>query len=236
MTRPKPSCVSHPLRSCLAAGMAAALLLSSAATGHGALRNDREHMREISETGQPGLLSLTSSVLPLEIPWLKPGDSFSWQIGLHLAEQPLADGSVEFIPFGGLVQPATNYLLTARRCEKQWAGQSGTNASMACASGAKIVLSDFPLGSGATAKVPLGDITASAAPHILFTLSLPKEAFPGDPFTFAIGFTALGDDYPARQDGLAETGGRVSGFLTAAAALLGAGLYVTLRGRRRNIL
>lgn len=205
-----------------------------------ALSESYEPMQAVTETGHPGLLSLTSSVQPLRIPWLEPGDSFTWQIGLHLADQPLGGGTLEFIPAGSLLSPDAGYLLTAKRCETQWAGTSGTGKELACASGATTLLDEAPMEAGATPRIPLGNVTSDTSPHVLFTLSLPEQtlpeaalpekSLPKDGFTFALGFTVMGDD-AAGSNKLAKTGLAAAGFLAVAVLLLGAGLIVKLAGR-----
>lgn len=208
-----------------------ALWLGTASAAYAAPLGSYEPMQGVPETGQPGLLSLTSSVLPLEIPWLQPGDSFSWQIGLHLTDKPLADGTLEFIPDGGLLHSGAGYRLTAQRCETQWIGRSGTAGELSCASETTILLADSPLQSGPTARIPFGDVAASTSPHILFTLSLPEEGAVAGPFTFALGFTVMGDE-AATLDDLPETGFAVVGSLAAAGVLLGAGMLAKLSGRK----
>jgi hypothetical protein len=214
------------------AAVTVALCFGTTSTAHAAPSGVFEPMRDVAETGQPGLLSLTSSVLPLKIPWLGPGDTFSWQIGLRLTEQPVANGTLEFIPYGRLVQPGTGYRLTAQRCETQWAGQSGSNAELSCAPGAKILLADALLEAGPTARIPFGDVAGSTSPHILFTLALPEGSAASGSFSFALGFTVVGDE-AAMDDSLPHTGLTGVGALGAAGALLGAGLLIRLAGSRR---
>lgn len=213
------------------AACAVALWLGVTSPAHAVPAEFHEPMHAVPETGQAGLLSLTSSVLPLEIPWLEPGDTFSWQIGLHLIDKPVADGTLQFIPYGGLMQPNAGYRLTAQRCETQWTGQSGTGGELGCASAASILLADSPLQLGPTAWIPFGDVATLTSPHILFTLSLPDEGSVAGPFTFALGFTVLGDETEMRND-LADTGFAVAGPLAATVILLGAGLLAKLSGRR----
>ncbi|MDQ0731109.1 hypothetical protein [Arthrobacter sp. B1I2] len=190
-----------------------------------------EPMVEVVENGHPGLLSLTSSVSPLAIAWLNPGDSFSWQIGLHLTGQSAANGFLEFIPQGGLTQPGTGYVLTAQRCETQWTGHSGPDSNLSCASGARTLMTDVALEDEPTARVPLGDVIAGTNEHILFTLTRPHGSKTADSFTFALGVTVMGED-PTNDSALPDTGIGNRGLLAAAAALLGAGLIAVLLGRR----
>jgi hypothetical protein len=227
----KPSGVVRKLGRLLAPCAVAVWLLTTAATGHAVPSGFQEQMQDVPETGQAGLLSLTSSVLPLEIPWLEPGDSFSWQIGLRMSDQLVGDGALEFIPYDGLLNANGGYRLTVQHCETQWTGQSGTNAELTCASGARILLADSPLQLGPTPRIPIGEVATSKSAHILFTLSLPEEGAPREPFTFALGFTVLGDE-AAGNYGLPDTGFSGVGVLTAAVVLLGVGLFATLAGRR----
>jgi hypothetical protein len=229
MRRTKSSGVARVPGNILVA-LALVLFPGTAAAAHAAPLEFHEPMLDVPETGQAGLLSLTSSVHPLEIPWLEPGDTFSWQIGLQLTGQPIADGTLEFIPHGGLMHPDADYRLSAQRCETQWTGQSGTGGELGCSSGATTLLADSPLQLGPTARIPFGDV-ASTSPHILFSLSVPEEAAVAGPFTFALGFTVMGDE-AARRSNLPMTGLAVGGSLAAAIVLLGAGLFARFSGRR----
>ncbi|TLM86497.1 hypothetical protein FDW83_01745 [Pseudarthrobacter sp. NamE2] len=190
-----------------------------------------EPMVEVVENGQPGLLSLRSSVSPLEIAWLDPGESFSWQIGLNLTGQAAANASLEFIPHGGLTQPDTGYVLTAQRCETQWAGYSGTDSHLSCTSGVKTLMTDVALEHGPTARIPVGDVIAGTSPHILFTLTRPYGSKTADSFTFALGVTVMGED-PTKDSALPKTGIASGGLLAAAAATLGAGFIAVLFSRK----
>ena len=215
--------------------VAMVLWLGMAAPAHAAPSGFHEPMVDVPETGQTGLLSLTSSVYPLEIPWIDPGETFSWQIGLHLTEQPIANGTLEFVPHGGLLHPDAGYRLSAQRCETQWTGQSGSGAELSCSSRATMLLADSPLQLGPTARIPFGDVAASNSPHILLTLSLPAKAAASGPFTFALGFTVMGDASGTPSD-LAVTGFAVIGSLSTAAVLLIAGLLAKFTGRRSGRL
>lgn len=210
---------------------ALAVLLSTASAAQAAPATINEPMHAVPETGTLGLLSLTSSVVPLEIPWLMPGDTFSWQIGLHLKDQPVADGSLEFIPDGGLIHPGTGYRLTAQRCETQWSGLSGTNAELTCASGARTLMAGSILQMGPTARLGFGEIPAAPSPHIRFTLSLPEQTASSGPFTFALGFTAMGDEAKAETQ-MPHTGFAAIGLLAAAFILLAAGFLAKVAGRK----
>lgn len=220
-----------PLRGTILAVLALALWLGTASAAHAAPLEFYEPMDDVPETGQAGLLGLTSSAYPLDIPWLEPGEAFSWQIGLHLTEQPIAAGTLEFIPYEGLVQQGAGYRLTAQRCETQWTGQSGSGSPMKCASEVTTLLADSPLGAGPTARIPFGSVAASERPHILFTLALPKDSAVTGPFTFALGFTVMGDE-AVTPNRLPDTGFAVVGTLSAALLLLGAGVAAKFSRRR----
>jgi hypothetical protein len=210
---------------------AAALLFLAAQVAPASAARLPEPMNPVPETGQPGLLGLTSSVYPLEVPALAPGDHFSWQIGVHLEDQPLGDGSLELVADGALAVPGHGYELTARRCGTQWSGTSGTNAEMTCSSGAS------PLGADLlqkqSARIDLGDLEASRTPYVLFTLSLPENGSPAGPFTFGLGFTAMGDE-DQRENSLADTGFGAIGVLSAALVVVAAGFGLNALGRKRS--
>jgi hypothetical protein len=210
---------------------ALAIMLSTASAAQAAPATVSEPMHAVPETGTLGLLSLTSSIVPLDIPWLMPGDTFSWQIGLHLKDQPLADGSLEFIPDGGLIHPGTGYQLTAQRCETQWSGKSGTNAELTCASGARTLMAGSILQMGPAARLGIGEIPAAQSPHILFTLSLPEQTASSGPFTFALGVTAMGNEALADTN-MPHTGFATIGLLSAAFSLLAAGFLAKVAGRK----
>lgn len=182
----------------------------------------KEPMQDVPETGMPGLLSLSSSVLPLQVPWLAPGDSFSWQIGLHLRDQPIADAGLEFIPSGGLIHPGTGYRFTAQYCPTQWLGRSGINTHLSCPSGGSTLIAKDLLQIDPAAEMALGELSAHGSPHVLFTLSLPEEAASSGSFTFALGFTAMGDEATPVHE-MPHTG-FMAGLLPLACALLASGL------------
>ena len=230
MTRALPASRHAIWRQLLGAG-ALAVTLCTASAAQAAPAGVNEPMHAVPETGTLGLLSLTSSIVPLQIPWLMPGDTFSWQIGLHLKDQPVADGSLEFIPDGGLIHPGTGYRLTAERCETQWTGKSGTNAELTCASGAETLMDGSILQMGPTARLGFGEIPAAPSPHIRFTLSLPEQTASSGPFTFALGFTAMGDEALAETQ-LPHTGFAAIGLLAAAFILLAAGFLARVAGRK----
>jgi hypothetical protein len=209
----------------------AALLFLAAAVAPAFAARLHEPMNPVPETGQPGLLGLTSSVYPLKVPALGPGDHFSWQIGVHLEDQSPGDGSLELVADGALAVPGHGYELTARRCATQWSGTSGTNAEMTCSSDA------IPLGADLlqmqSARIDLGDLEASRTPYVLFTLSLPENASSAGPFTFGLGFSAMGDE-DGREDNLADTGLAATGLLSAALFAVIAGFGLHALGRKRS--
>ncbi|MEW1810221.1 hypothetical protein AB0284_05895 [Pseudarthrobacter phenanthrenivorans] len=213
---------------------AIALCLGPASGASASPPEDGEPMVQVAENGSPGLLSLTSSVLPLTIPALSPGESFSWQIGLHLKGQPAAGGSLEFIPHGALMQPEAGYVLSAQRCETQWSGQSGSGSELGCATGAGALITEVALDQGPTFRIPVGDITAGTAPHLLFTLTRSTGSAAAGPYTFALGFTVMGDGPSKDSNALATTGTFAVGLLTAAGALAGAGAIAVFLGRKEG--
>lgn len=132
---------------------------------------------------------------------------------------------------------ASDYRLTAQRCETQWTGHSGPGRNLSCPSTVTTLLLDEPLQAGPTARIPFGDLSASASPHILFTLTVPEEAAVAGPFTFALGFTVMGNgDETARPSSLPVTGSAIAGALAAGTMLLGAGLLARSSWRRAGRL
>jgi LPXTG-motif cell wall-anchored protein len=228
--------VKPKLRSVRAGSVMAAmaLCLGPASGASAAPADDGEPMVQVAENGRPGLLSLTSSVFPLTIPALSPGESFSWQIGLHLTDQPAAGGSLEFIPHGALMQPEAGYVLTAQGCETQWTGQSGTGSQLGCTTGARALVTEVALEHGPTARIPVGNITVGTSPHILFTLTRSKGSAIAAPYTFALGFTVMGDDQMRDSNALPSTGAATTGLLAAAGALAGAGAIAMILGRKEG--
>lgn len=212
--------------------VAVSLFIGAGSAGAAPLPDPPEPMFAIAENGQPGLLSLTSSVAPLEIPWLEPGGSFSWQVGLNLADQREGDGFLDFIPYGGLTQAGSGFQLTAQRCQTQWTGHSGTGSALSCPSGATTPISEATLEDGPTARVPVGEVIAGTNPHIRFTLTRTSGSGSADSFTFALGITAMGKE-AAAPGALPNTGTALAGILGASVSLLGAGLLITRLGRTR---
>jgi hypothetical protein len=219
--------LAQHLRRMLAA-CAVATFMGTASIAYAAPVGFQEPMQDVPETGQAGLLSLTSSVIPLQIPWLERGDSFSWQIGLHLKDQPFAGGSLEFVPDGGLTHEGPGYELTAQRCKTQWIGQSGINSMLSCPTGASTVMTGTIAHLDPADRIRIGDVTSDESPHILFTLSLPEDGA-SSPFTFGLGFSVLGDE-TTNPVKLPHTGFAAVGLLCAAGILLAGGFIARLAG------
>lgn len=156
---------------------------------------DADHLIPVPSNGAPGLLSLSSSVYPLEFPRLTPGDSYVWQIGLSL-EKPQATSALQLAATGSLAA-ADGYAIAVDECPTPWKGESGLNQRLECPAGStpriqSTRLNDWDQGL----RIPLSDLRAGTSPYVRFTLSGPADAAPrqGSTLTLGVGISAMGDD------------------------------------------
>jgi LPXTG-motif cell wall-anchored protein len=213
------------------AGTVLFMLLSGAGTAAAA-----DDVVPVPETGGEGMLRLTSSVYPLDLPLLSGGQSFSWQVGVVLDGPTSASATVQLQAAGSLAAGPGAYRITARSCPVQWLGTSGKNARMSCPAGERRVLSADSFSAAGTFSYPLGNFTTTDAPWVLFTLEHPGSAGlepgPGSgTLKFGIGVVAGGDE--SSTSPLAETGAQILSYIGAGIVLVAAGAGVLLARRRR---
>jgi LPXTG-motif cell wall-anchored protein len=205
------------------------LLLSGAGTAAAA-----DPVLPLPETGGEGMLRLTSSVYPLDIPHLTPGQSFSWQVGVVLEGPENASATVEVQATGSLAAGPNAYRITARSCPVQWQGTSGKDAAMSCPAEERRILAAESFSAAGTLRYPLGSFTAADEPWVLFSLEGSRSASPdAGSLKFGIGVVAGGDE--SSRNPLARTGAEVLGYLGAGIALIAAGTGVLLARRRRSL-
>ncbi|WP_066286548.1 hypothetical protein [Arthrobacter sp. B6] len=178
------------------------------------------------------MLRLTSSVYPLDIPSLGPGESFSWQVGAVLDGPESATATVELQGSGSLSAGPEAYTVTAQSCPVQWSGTSGRNATLLCGPGARQILAVDSFSSGGSTAYPLGRFTSTDHPWLLFRLERPATAAGADgTLAFGIGIVAGdGDRTPPAED-LSITGANVFPYLVGAAGLTLLGALLIRFGR-----
>ncbi|WP_457973941.1 hypothetical protein [Arthrobacter sp. D1-17] len=202
----------------------------------------------VPETGREGMLRLTSSVYPLELPSLSAGQSFSWQVGVVLDGPISASATVQLQASGSLASGSEAYRITARSCPAQWQGSSGTNARMRCPSGERAIISANSFSAAGTFSYPLGSFTTADAPWVLFTLESRASSETGSglepgpepgpgagTLKFGIGVVAGGDESSATPltGPLATTGAQILGYIGAGILLVAAGAGTLMARRRR---
>ena len=229
------------------AGSVLFLLLSVAGSAAAA-----DNVIAVPETGGEGMLRLTSSVYPLDLPPLSAGQSFSWQVGVVLDGPTSASATIQLQASGSLASGPGAYRITARSCPVQWQGTSGTDARMNCPAGQRRILSADSFSAAGTFSYPLGSFTTADAPWVLFTLERPGTSGPeSGPDTgsdsgslrFGIGVVAGGDEASSTPPGspltgppgapLADTGAKVLAWAAAGIGLVAAGAGMLAARRRR---
>jgi LPXTG-motif cell wall-anchored protein len=186
----------------------------------------------LPENGRDGMLRLTSSVYPLDIPPLSAGQQFSWQVGVVLDGPDSASATVQLQASGALAAGADAYHVTARSCPVQWQGTSGMNARMSCPAGERRILAAASFSAAGTASYPLGSFTAADEPWVLFSLERPRSSnADAGTLRFGIGVVAGGDESSPKP--LARTGAEILGYAGAGIVLLAAGAGILLSRRRR---
>lgn len=197
--------------------------------------NAADPVLPLPENGGEGMLRLTSSVYPLDIPPLSAGQRFSWQVGVVLDGPDSASATVQLQASGALAQGPGAYRITARSCPVQWRGTSGIDARMSCPAGERRILAAESFSAAGTASYPLGSFAAADAPWVLFSLERPRSGgAETGALKFGIGVVAGGDE--ASPKPLARTGAEVLGYAAAGIALLAAGAAIVLSRRRRRPL
>jgi len=197
-----------------------------------------EEMVPVPDSGVPGQLALSSSVYPLDFPYLAAGESFSWQLGVTLSGEESGIASLRLAAVGSLAK-AGGYRIAILECGTLWRGTSGKNVSLSCAQGARTVVAEQSLSAIAQGEdLPLGSLSQGTAPFLAVTLRRPAEArsLPPEPYLrLGIGIYGVGDE-PAAQPNhwLSFTGSTAAPFLAAGIVLVVAGSALTLARRRKD--
>ena len=205
-----------------------------------------EELIPIPETGEPGLLSLSSSVYPLKFPALEPADTFSWQIGVSLSGHASATTTLQLTAAGLL---ASGHRISVEECGSPWQGTSGRNQVLECDGGALPRVPATTLTElNRDVRIQLRDLHAGTPHYLMFRLERPAgTALPADgTLLLGIGVTAAGDEEevvpPSRlkDEGgirdpgvqLGNTGAQVASALLAGTGLLllGGAIVIALRG------
>jgi hypothetical protein len=200
----------------------------------------------IPETGEPGLLSLSSSVYPLKFPTLAPTDTFSWQIGVSLSGHASAATTLQLTAAGLL---AAGHRISVEECASPWQGTSGRNQVLECDGGAFLRVPATSLTAlNRDVRIQLRDLQAGTPHYLMFRLERPAgTVLPADgTLLLGIGVSAGGDDEevvpPSRPDDeggirdpgvqLGNTGANVTSALLAGTGLLllGGAIVIVLRG------
>ena len=230
----------HSARQLLCLVIVGFLMLVSAAPSAAA-----EEFIPIPETGEPGLLSLSSSVYPLKFPALAPTDTFSWQIGVSLSGHASATTTLQLTAAGLL---AVGHRISVEECGSPWQGTSGRNQVLECDGGALLRVPATTLTElNRDVRIQLRDLQTGTPHYLMFRLErTARTALPADgTLLLGIGVTAGGDEEvvpPSRLEDeggirdpgvqLGNTGAHVTSALLAGIGLLllGGAILIVLRG------
>ncbi|MDP5226481.1 MULTISPECIES: hypothetical protein [Arthrobacter] len=197
----------------------------------------------VPEVGAPDRLQLASAPYPLVFPSLKPGQEYSWQLRMHVAERVTASTTLRLSATGALSGPG-GYLLTVRECPEPWTGASGVDVTLRCASVPVMRMNRVPLDSvDPDARVPLAGLSAGKYSYLAVSLAAPQGTHPadGDSLRLGLGITAHStedDGATAVGSELGRTGFDGARWALAGGALLlgGAALWAALGRRPRRTL
>ncbi len=178
----------------------AAVLMAAVLTGWSAppAAADSLPMTPVPTTGASGPLSLRTSVWPLVIPSLAPGESFSWQLGAALTGVDRGELSLGVVSGGSRATDPDGYLIDVQACPHPWASADGMGTTPTCPDGGTPVLARQPLAQlHADLPSPIGTMTPDQPWYLSVTLALPDTSRQ-DPRTgsLVIGLQvmAMGDD------------------------------------------
>ncbi|MEZ2373162.1 hypothetical protein [Arthrobacter sp. RCC_34] len=186
----------------------------------------------VPETGERGHLQLASSPYPLIFPSLRPGQQYSWQLRLRVADGDPAATSLKLSATGALAETG-GYLVTVRECSELWNGASGVGAELRCPAHPVVRVDREALKSvDPQTSVPLAGLPRGRDSYLAVTLQAPHgtPAAPQGGLRLGLGITAQSEDdagTTSPEDGhLGSTGfegGRFAlfggGVLLAGAAL-----------------
>ncbi|MBM9466030.1 hypothetical protein [Nakamurella leprariae] len=153
----------------------------------------------IPETGADGELMLGSSLYPLDIPSLSPGQSFSWQIRASVSDEvDIGSLEMEVDASGSRAVDDDGYFLTLEVCDQPWLSVDGLNATPACPGARteavrRVSLAEHTGEDG----VDLPPVAPDRPAYVAFVLDLPGDSAqrPDEgKLDLSIRVTAEGDD------------------------------------------
>jgi len=210
-------------------------LLGSAGPGHAA--DQGVTFTPVPETGAAGHLRLASSPYPLVFPSLRPGQQYSWQLRLRIAEGTPASTSLRLSATGALAARG-GYLITVRECSEPWTGSSGVGAELHCPGEPVLRVDRQALKSvDPQTRVPLAGLPRGRDSYLAVSLQSPAGGTPAPQgsLRLGLGITAQADDdgatRPPTEDNLGWTGfagGRLA-LLGGGVLLAGAALWAAFR-------
>ena len=178
----------------------AAVLMAAVLTGWSAppAAADSLPMTPVPTTGASGPLSLRTSVWPLVIPSLAPGESFSWQLGAALTGVDRGELSLGVVSGGSRATDPDGYLIAVQACPQPWGSADGMGTTPTCPDGGTPVLARQPLAQlPADLASPIGTMSPEQPWYLSVTLALANSSRQ-DPRTgsLVIGLQvmAMGDD------------------------------------------
>ncbi|SEC87233.1 hypothetical protein [Arthrobacter woluwensis] len=191
----------------------------------------------VPETGERGHLQLASSPYPLTFPSLRPGQQYSWQLRLRVAEGDPAATSLKLSATGALAVTG-GYLVTVRECSEPWNGASGVGAELRCPGRPMLRVDREALKTvDPQTSVPLAGLPRGRDSYLAVTLEAPRgtPAAPRGGLRLGLGITAQSEDdagpTPPGGGHLGDTGfegGRFA-LLGGGTLLAGAALWAAFR-------
>lgn len=191
----------------------------------------------VPETGERGHLQLASSPYPLTFPSLRPGQQYSWQLRLRVADGDPAETSLKLSATGALAGTG-GYLVTVRECSEPWHGASGVGAELRCPVRPALRIDRQPLKTvDPQTTVALAGLPRGKDSYLAVTLEAPPgtPAAPRGSLRLGLGITAQSEDdagtTPPGGGHLGETGfegGRFA-LLGGGTLLAGAALWAAFR-------
>lgn len=191
----------------------------------------------VPETGERGHLQLASSPYPLTFPSLRPGQQYSWQLRLRVADGDPAATSLKLSATGALAG-AGGYLVTVRECSEPWNGASGVGTELRCPARPVLRIDREALKTvDPQTTVALAGLPRGKDSYLAVTLEAPRgtPAAPRGSLRLGLGITAQSEDdagtTPPGGGHLGDTGfegGRFA-LLGGGTLLAGAALWAAFR-------
>ncbi|WP_144630125.1 hypothetical protein [Arthrobacter woluwensis] len=191
----------------------------------------------VPETGERGHLQLASSPYPLTFPSLRPGQQYSWQLRLRVADGDPAATSLKLSATGALAGTG-GYLVTVRECSEPWNGASGVGTELSCPARPVLRVDRQALKTvDPQTSVALAGLPRGKDSYLAVTLEAPRgtPAAPRGSLRLGLGITAQSEDdagtTPPGGGHLGDTGfegGRFA-LLGGGTLLAGAALWAAFR-------